>query len=169
MQSCGQVCGAPLRHCAHRCVAPCHPGAGCSTAPCKQTVRISCLCGRRTGDAPCGRGGNTTEEVEENEAAARARHLDCDDLCETERRNKRLAEAFGKLGADKPTETYRWPADFVQLCQSVPAFVVQVEKKFAELLQVQNCLSVCPSAFLFTAGENCLLCYVSCIMLTCLC
>lgn len=138
MQTCGQVCGAPLRHCAHRCNSPCHPGVGCSPGPCKQTVRITCLCGRRTGDAPCNRGGATAEEVEENEAAARARHLDCDDLCETEKRNKRLAEAFGKLGADKPTETYRWPPDFVQLCQSVPAFVVQVEKKFAELLQGSN-------------------------------
>jgi hypothetical protein len=113
-------------------------------------TKIYCACGRRSGEVVCGKGGEMSEvttqilarsvpqiltrvafleltahsSLQEETQALELRSLPCDDLCEIEKRNKKLAEAFGR--AVVPTETTKWPSDLVDLAQTCPAFIQQV-------------------------------------------
>lgn len=50
---CGQKCGKQRANCAHRCMAPCHPGKECPDEACTAEIRVFCACGHRWVLAQC--------------------------------------------------------------------------------------------------------------------
>jgi len=51
---CTRPCGARRVHCEHVCEMPCHPQSECEDVPCRRKVRLSCPCGLRLEEQPCG-------------------------------------------------------------------------------------------------------------------
>eukprot|EP00927_Polykrikos_kofoidii_P005057 TRINITY_DN12010_c0_g1_i3.p1 TRINITY_DN12010_c0_g1~~TRINITY_DN12010_c0_g1_i3.p1 ORF type:complete len:1443 (+),score=311.57 TRINITY_DN12010_c0_g1_i3:129-4457(+) len=51
---CEDICGNGRLHCEHRCAAKCHAGEECPDEPCAAKVRVSCKCGARIENVPCG-------------------------------------------------------------------------------------------------------------------
>jgi transcriptional repressor NF-X1 len=117
--SCGQVCNIAI-DCGHGCPTLCHPGQPCPIVQCNQKVKIACDCGRITAEVPC----YTTKD---------RRSLTCNEVCELEKRNKKLAEAFGKLSSGSyPPPNY---SDAIkQMTKACPQFVRRVEKQLDEFM-----------------------------------
>lgn len=129
--SCNQVCGKKLTLCEHTCHAACHPNKTCPKIPCKQLVLIYCTCKRRSIEVECMRGG------EDDNANRGKRELLCDEQCELEERNRKLALAFGinqpvNMTNGIPT-TYS--AELMDLAKSNLQFVQKLEKKFEEVIK----------------------------------
>lgn len=117
--SCGQLCNIAM-DCGHGCPTLCHPGQPCPTVQCNQKVKIACDCGRITAEVPC----YTTKD---------RRSLQCNEVCELEKRNKKLAEAFGKLSAGSyPPPNYS--DSMKQMAKACPQFVRRVEKQLEEFM-----------------------------------
>lgn len=51
---CAQPCGAKRVYCDHKCEEPCHPSSECEDVPCRHKVKLSCICGLRVYEKPCG-------------------------------------------------------------------------------------------------------------------
>ncbi|GAM21295.1 hypothetical protein SAMD00019534_044700 [Acytostelium subglobosum LB1] len=88
--SCGYPCGAKLKTCEHSCQAPCHPGEPCPAQVCKQKTKIFCPCERRCVETIC----------VPISADGNVRELECDEVCEQEKRDK----LFLSLKSDAPPE-----------------------------------------------------------------
>jgi len=106
--SCGHVCGQRLDTCEHKCQAPCHPGTKCPPRPCNQKSKVTCECGRLSAEVPCV--GLTDYK------------LKCDVQCEIEKRNRRLADAFGKPLTPKYTDL------LINFAKACPQMVLKLER-----------------------------------------
>lgn len=122
--SCGQNCGERLQLCSHSCVQKCHPGRPCPKVKCRQMVKASCPCKRRTIEIECLRGGEDDSEDQP------ARELECDNQCAQEARVRQLNEALGF--ADNGASFY--PDLLIQLGRASPPFILKIEKVFEELV-----------------------------------
>lgn len=88
-EHCDQTCLKPRKPCLHPCPSPCHFPSSCPTdTPCPKVIEITCSCGTLTQKVKC---GSCDAKVEGNKDKV----LKCDDRCEVEKRNKRVAEALG--------------------------------------------------------------------------
>lgn len=124
-KGCGQVCGQTRPLCGHPCSAPCHPGKTCPSIPCPHPITISCPCKRRKVESQCSRGG-----PDDHLPVKFTRELLCDELCERDKRNKQLADAFGK---SLDHELYSdW---IISLAKASPSFILKIEKQFEDLLK----------------------------------
>jgi hypothetical protein len=117
--SCGHKCELARESCEHTCQATCHPGEKCPDTPCKMKSRIYCSCTRLSTEVPCTGGQH--------------RVLSCDEKCELEKRNRRLAEAFGILGTGK--EAPRYSDTLLNMAKSLPNFIVKLEKMLDDFLK----------------------------------
>lgn len=142
--SCGQKCGRPLKHCAHNCTALCHPGQPCPVVQCRQMVRITCPCKRRSMEVLCLRGGPAAEhdagkekdEDDSFDASKREdkRQLSCDEMCEREKRNQRIDEAFNVAGS-KEKEAPVFTEELLSAARNnTVKFVQKVEEEFKKLI-----------------------------------
>lgn len=127
---CTQKCMRPRESCGHPCATPCHSGP-CPDSACKEMVEISCECGFRKATLQCSENdreyravatsmlasqmqnmnnGCTVDLSEIFTATARPdklKRLPCNEECQTDQRNRRLAlalqienpEAREKLGS----------------------------------------------------------------------
>ena len=110
--SCGQACKARLWSCEHLCPAPCHPGLPCPEEVCTQMSRVTCSCGVNAVDMPC---PGKTKPV-----------LPCNNACESARRKRQIAEAFGIYGT--ATSAPRYPDLLLNMACVAPLFISRVEK-----------------------------------------
>lgn len=110
--SCGQSCKARLFSCEHLCLAPCHPGVPCPDTLCTQLSRVTCECGVNYADIPC---PGKVKPV-----------LPCTNACESARRRKQLAEAFGVYGS--ATSAPRYPDLLLNIACVAPLFISRIEK-----------------------------------------
>eukprot|EP01122_Echinamoeba_exundans_P013528 TRINITY_DN5919_c0_g1_i1.p1 TRINITY_DN5919_c0_g1~~TRINITY_DN5919_c0_g1_i1.p1 ORF type:complete len:1247 (-),score=99.08 TRINITY_DN5919_c0_g1_i1:1399-5055(-) len=117
--SCGHKCELARESCEHTCQATCHPGQKCPDTPCKLKSRIYCSCTRLSTEVPC--------------TGGQQRVLACDEKCELEKRNRRLAEAFGILGTGK--EAPRYSDTLLNMAKSLPNFIVKLEKMLDDFLK----------------------------------
>jgi len=134
--SCGQKCGRPLKHCTHTCPATCHPGEICPVVMCKQMLRITCPCKRRTLEVICLRGGPTAEENDNTDDDTKRedkRHLSCDEMCEREKRNQRLDGALGATAGIKEAPVFTEEL-LVAARTNTVKFVQKVEEEFKKLI-----------------------------------
>ena len=111
-RSCGQLCKSALYSCEHSCLATCHPGQPCPDVQCTQMSKVSCECGVNTGEIPC---TGKTKKV-----------LPCTNACESAKRQKRLAEAFGIYGT--ATSAPRYPDLLLNMACVAPIFITRIEK-----------------------------------------
>lgn len=140
--SCGQKCGRPLKHCLHTCPAVCHPGDACPVVQCRQMVRITCPCKRRSMEVLCLRGGPAAEQdIDEFDESKREekRQLSCDEMCEREKRNQRIDEAFGVSSGSAPGNKEKEAPVFTEELlysarNNTVKFVQKVEEEFRKLI-----------------------------------
>jgi hypothetical protein len=163
--SCGARCERARPLCQHGCAAPCHPGSPCPDVVCRESVQISCACGRRVDTTMCGRGGaNDRRAALQAAAAAAAKSADddnddpneddddaavqmalrggtaalaCNDECEAEARRQQLADAFGIAGRDGAAPLYS--TELMHFALASPAFVRLVER---HLLQAATSVAI---------------------------
>lgn len=140
LYSCGKKCGRPLKHCVHTCPAICHLDEPCPTVQCRQFVRITCPCKRRSMEVLCLRAGPDNDDGNEDEESKREekRQLSCDEMCEREKRNQRIDEAFGassgsSTSKDKDPLVFTEELLYAARNNSVK-FVQKVEEEFRKLI-----------------------------------
>ncbi|PRP88058.1 NF-X1-type zinc finger protein [Planoprotostelium fungivorum] len=124
--SCGGVCGIPRELCAHLCAVKCHPHQPCPKVPCKVMIALTCPCKRKTVKTECMRGGE-----EDTAEKGKIRELMCDEICEKQMQNKRLADALGIT----QKSVKRYPDDLQNFARVFPSFVNKVEKMFEEFIK----------------------------------
>eukprot|EP01130_Rhizamoeba_saxonica_P001834 TRINITY_DN11669_c0_g1_i1.p1 TRINITY_DN11669_c0_g1~~TRINITY_DN11669_c0_g1_i1.p1 ORF type:complete len:982 (+),score=162.28 TRINITY_DN11669_c0_g1_i1:289-2946(+) len=116
--SCGQKCNKLLSKCMHRCELPCHPGEECIEEECTRPIKVYCECRRISENIPC-------------IGLADVPVLECDSICEKEKKNRRLAEAFGIFSTNS-APVY---SDFLlSVARSCPYVVRNIEKTFLDFL-----------------------------------
>lgn len=98
-QKCVEKC-SKKKSCGHLCEKLCHGGKPCNeSAPCTKMVEIPCKCGRRKQPIYC----YVLKKMKEDEGEDKPM-IECDDICEKERRNKMLIDALG-LTSERAKET----------------------------------------------------------------
>ncbi|KAL2613702.1 hypothetical protein R1flu_025394 [Riccia fluitans] len=148
-------CGAPRRECAHTCVASCHPSTPCPDNRCKVVVRITCGCGRMSGEVPCDAGGNGTRLSAETEmilsrlpgplqplpqgserVALGQRKMSCDDECAKLEKRRLLADAFGVEMSGDGTGGDAKSSELLlnEMVRRDPQWILAVEERFKSLL-----------------------------------
>eukprot|EP01102_Stenamoeba_stenopodia_P016353 TRINITY_DN5713_c0_g1_i1.p1 TRINITY_DN5713_c0_g1~~TRINITY_DN5713_c0_g1_i1.p1 ORF type:complete len:1139 (-),score=226.25 TRINITY_DN5713_c0_g1_i1:86-3502(-) len=126
--SCGQACGKERQACEHACQAKCHPGQPCPNTVCREMTTIKCACGRTSGKVFCMRGGEGFDYLSPEQ-----RVWPCDDRCEIEKRNKKLAEALGvNPAAVLATKPPPYSANLLSAASS--PFIKKLEKVFENLI-----------------------------------
>ncbi|KAL3679172.1 hypothetical protein R1sor_022128 [Riccia sorocarpa] len=149
------ICGAPRRECAHTCVASCHPSSPCPDNRCKVVVRITCGCGRVSGEVPCDAGGSGGRHSAETEMILSRlpgplqplpqgservplgqRKLSCDDECAKHEKRKLLADAFGvEISGDGRGGDANSSEHLVNdMLRRDPQWILAVEDRFKSLL-----------------------------------
>lgn len=100
---CNEKCLMPKK-CGHLCQQVCHQSKPCNeNIPCRETLMISCDCGRRKQPMLC---FSVTKMIEDNsqDDETYIPHIECDEICIKQRRSKMLFEALG-LDPEKNKET----------------------------------------------------------------
>lgn len=96
---CLEKCNKP-KSCGHLCQKSCHAGKACDEkTPCTEMVKVPCKCGRRNQPLYC----YALKKMKEEEGVDFPT-IECDDICEKEKRNKLLIEALG-LTSERAKET----------------------------------------------------------------
>ncbi|CAG0891465.1 unnamed protein product [Darwinula stevensoni] len=157
-ESCTQPCIAPRPICSHPCRTPCHDGDCPESTPCKEMLKLSCLCGNRTAVRPCSQQTKeysqvTTALLASQVAAAQSGEtldvsnlfkggipmkIECNEECARLDRNRRLALALQIQNPDLESKL-RSP-QYSQFMKDMglkqPQFAQMVHEKLAELVQL---------------------------------
>jgi len=93
-------------------------------------VKVRCSCGRKTGESVCGRSTDGVVSGQE------AKPIPCDEQCELEERNRKLAEAFGiSPSANSNSNVAQFSDLVVNLVRMSPQFVKKLEVVFDEFMK----------------------------------
>lgn len=131
--SCLQTCEIRRTDCDHVCKAFCHPGTKCPNTPCQERITIHCTCGRLSKVTTCNR-HNPDQLVDNPTGFPTVQEIvDCDEQCEIEQRNQKLASAFGitSKSSAKPPD---YSDLLIDLARSAPNTVYQIERRFSDLI-----------------------------------
>eukprot|EP01117_Protostelium_nocturnum_P015566 TRINITY_DN6052_c0_g4_i4.p1 TRINITY_DN6052_c0_g4~~TRINITY_DN6052_c0_g4_i4.p1 ORF type:complete len:1098 (+),score=309.46 TRINITY_DN6052_c0_g4_i4:146-3439(+) len=124
--SCGGICGRPREFCTHTCAQTCHGDTPCPKIPCKNLIVISCPCKRKSLKSECFRGGE-----DDSEEKGKSRELVCDEICEKEIQNKKLAEALGI----NQKQVKNFSEELMSLGRISPSFILKTEKVLEDFLK----------------------------------
>lgn len=128
------------RKCGHNCQQLCHFGKPCNELiPCQEKIELTCNCGRRKQSILC---YSVTKMLEDSEDGTISK-IDCDEVCEKERRNKLLFEALGLNPArTKETEVtlkmrkveLLYSPFLINIYSKQPVWSLSIENIFKDLL-----------------------------------
>lgn len=132
----------------HPCPLPCHAPSSClETESCQALVTITCSCGRIKQTIRCGRSSSNPSPDRLN--------LKCTGECAVEKRNARLAEAFGLNSAKDITwpgsagyaslvNTVNYADELTRFARVYPKFLSIVEQTLTEFVSSQKKSQVLP-------------------------
>lgn len=95
---CKQVCNLQRINCEHKCIQKCHGNKPCPDLPCTHITTVSCDCGVKSIQKPCGATSIQT-------SISKREKLDCDEECQIIQRRKELKEAFGIVDVENEDST----------------------------------------------------------------
>ncbi|XP_043249941.1 protein shuttle craft [Colletes gigas] len=160
-QLCFQPCTTPREMCGHNCAAPCHEGK-CPETPCKETVKVTCQCGRRTMSRVCAENSKEYQRKASSMLASKMadmqlghsvnleevfgqgakkqnqlKTLECNEECKIIERNRKLAQGLQIVNSDVSGKLMPKYSDFMkQWAKKDLHFCQMVHEKLIELVQL---------------------------------
>ncbi|XP_077285844.1 nuclear transcription factor, X-box binding stc isoform X2 [Arctopsyche grandis] len=152
--TCSQRCEVERPGCGHPCGGSCGHANPCPiVTPCRRPVRVTCSCGRRTTTKPCAEHMRDLQRLQANAgmlAGAMGKPIDikeliakgnttttleCDDECQIEERNRRLAIGLQIRNPDLSAKLTPRYSDFLkQFAVRDEGFSNKIHEKLSELV-----------------------------------
>ncbi|KAK0166892.1 hypothetical protein PV327_004363 [Microctonus hyperodae] len=160
-QICTQPCTTPREMCGHNCAAPCHDGK-CPDVPCKEMVKVTCICGNRSMTRACAENSREYQRIASGILASKMadmqlghsvdleevfgqgakkqnqlKTLECNEECKTVERNRKIALGLQIVNPDLSGKLLPRYTDYMkQWAKKDPNFCRMVHEKLSELVQL---------------------------------